>query len=108
MTRPEKYRGADAVILRHPEKGILRLDPARFTDAARKDATKAGWVETPPQPDGFRKPRKRAKGEMARLIKEGVVADPAVGGQPHQEYGPDTFVFDLPLGQVGAEGKPAE
>ena len=96
----EKYRNADAVILRHPDAGVLRLDPTRYGDDAAKAAKKEGWTEAPPQKDGFRKRRKR---DMAKLVREGVVADPATGGQPHQEYGPDVFVVKVPVGRMAGE-----
>ncbi|MBA3580532.1 MAG: hypothetical protein H0W42_11170 [Gemmatimonadaceae bacterium] len=104
----DKYRNDDAVILRHDGGGVLRLDPARFGDDARKAAKKEGWVEQEPQKDGFRKRRKRTAADMKRLIAEGIVADPATGGQPHQEYGPETFVFNVPLGTLGGETKPLD
>ena len=102
--RPEKYRGADAVILRHPELGVIRLDPKRFSDAAAKDARRAGWEPYESPEDGFRKRPRRTKADMERLIREGVVATEP---QAHQEYGPETFVFELPLGSLGGEGKDA-
>jgi hypothetical protein len=98
---PEKYRAADAVILRHPDAGVLRLDPARYGDDAAQAAKKEGWAEAPPRPDGFRTRRKR---DMAKLMREGVIADPATGGQPHQEYGPEVFVVNVPVGRMGAAG----
>lgn len=94
---PEKYRGEDAVILRHPDAGVLRLDPQRYGEGAANAAQREGWTETPPQPDGFRKRRKR---DMAKLMREGVVADPETGGQPHQEYSPETFVVSVPVGRM--------
>lgn len=105
MSEREKYRQPDAVILRHPEGGVLRLDPARFGAESRQAAQNQGWVEQPPLQDGFRPRRRRTKADMQRLIRDGVVADPSVGGQPHQEYPPDTFVISVPLGQVGGEGR---
>lgn len=108
MSEPEKYRNPDAVILRHPEAGVLRLDPARLGEDARKAAQKEGWVEQEPEKDGFRTRRKRTAADMKRLIAEGIVADPETGGQPHQEYGPETFVFSVPLGSLGGEARELE
>ena len=102
--RPEKYRGADAVILRHPEKGIVRLDPKRFGDAAAREAKRAGWEPYDAEAAASRPRRTRRKADMERLIREGVVATEP---QAHQEYDPETFVFELPLGRMGAEGKDA-
>lgn len=98
----DKYRAADAVIYIHPEKGVIRLDPERVDDDTQKLAKKHGWTQNEPAKDGFRPRRKRTKSDMKRLIEEGVVADPATGGQPHQTYGEDVFVVDVPLGKLDA------
>jgi hypothetical protein len=52
--------------------------------------------------DGFRPRRKRTKADMARLIKEGVVADPAVG-IPERVPGSNEHVVDVPVGKVAAK-----
>jgi hypothetical protein len=55
-------------------------------------------------PDGFRKRKKRTKADMRRLIKEGVVADPAVG-VPERVRTDNEYVIDVPT--ATASGKVA-
>lgn len=101
----DKYRQPDATIFVHPASGnTLRLDPALVDGDTHKAAKKSDWQEYTPPEDGFRDRRKRSKADMKRLIAEGIVADPAVGPQPHQTYGPEVFVIDVPLGRLGAAG----
>lgn len=101
------YSQPDAVILRHPEAGVMRLDPTKFGPDAQKAAKKEGWTVYEPPKDGFRKPKRRPKGWLAKAIKEGWVADPNVGPQPHQEYPPETFVVEVPILTVSGEAPPA-
>lgn len=98
----EKYRGTDAVILRHPSGQVLRLDPARVDDKVLTEAKRAGWQPYDPPKDGFRKRKKRTKADMRRLIDEGIVATEP---QTPQTYGPETFVVDVPLGSLSGGGQ---
>jgi hypothetical protein len=93
------------VILRHPSGSILRLDPERYDEVAAQLAQENGWEPYTPPPDGFRPRRVRSPEEIQRLIAGGDVADPATGGQPHQSYGPETFVIEVPTGGVKGEGQ---
>ncbi len=52
-------------------------------------------------PDGFRPRRKRTKADMQRLIKEGVVADPAIG-VPDRVPTDNEHVVDVPIARVSA------
>lgn len=100
----EKYRGADAVILRHSSGQIRRLDPRRVNDDVLSTAKQAGWEPYDQPKDGFRTMRKRTRKQMERLIADGAVATEP---QPHQTYGPDVFVVDVPVATLGGAGKPA-
>jgi hypothetical protein len=67
------------------------------------DKVFAGYMElVETKPDGFRKRRKRTKADMKQLIKDGVVADPAVG-VPERVPGENEAVVDVPLARVTAD-----
>lgn len=52
--------------------------------------------------DGFRSRRKRPKGWMKQAIKDGVIADPAVG-IPERVPSDNEYVVDVPTGKVAGK-----
>ena len=101
----EKFRGQGAVVLIHPDMpGQLRLDPDRVTKKVLAEAKKAGWTRVETSDGGFRHYPKGRAARIKELIASGEVADPKAGPQAPQEYGPETFVVEVPLGTLEGRG----
>jgi hypothetical protein len=105
--RPD-YGGTDAIVMLHPDSGlVMRMDPAKVDDDMLKAAKKAGWTPYDVPKEGFRKNRKRGKGWLQKAIKDGSVADPDAGPPEHQTYPPEAFVVEVPVLRADGDSPPA-